>query len=750
MEETKHIHISDYDYPLPDKRIAKYPLAERDASKLLVYRNGTVSEDVFRQLPDYLEPGSLMVFNNTKVIQARLHFHKATGALIEVFCLEPHQPHDYAQAFAQTGSCSWLCMVGNLKKWKEGPLARTLQVGNRTVTLTAERVAPRGTSYEVRFAWDAPDLSFAEVLDAIGELPIPPYLNRPTEASDLTTYQTVYSKIKGSVAAPTAGLHFTDRVLAALDARGVERDEITLHVGAGTFKPVKSEEIQGHEMHAEWIAVTRHTVDRLLAHGGRCTAVGTTSVRTLESLYYVGVLIHDHPDAAEEDLHVPQWMPYDYAARPGRPLSTVEALIEVRDWLERNGLPALHTSTRIIIAPGYTFHVVDRIVTNFHQPKSTLLLLVSAFVGGDWRRIYDYALGHGFRFLSYGDSSLLFRASAQPHDNAGERLPLVDEQGRVVGSATRGECHDGSKRLHPVVHLHVFNTQGQLYLQRRPQWKDIQPGRWDTAVGGHVDFGEATDEALRREAAEEIGLTAFRARPLDRYVFESRRERELVHSFCTTTDAPLRPSAELDGGRFWSGDEIRAQLGKDVFTPNFEQEFRRLFPLTFRRAGETDIPLLRSLADASFRPTYRDILEPQQMEYMMEWMYSAESLRGQLAGGHVFFIAEDDEGPCGYVSVEQQGPDLFHLQKIYLLPSRQGRGYGRRLFRQATDYIEAVHPAPCTVELNVNRHNCAVGFYEHMGMTRSRSGDFDIGGGFYMNDYIMALQLPREPSATSR
>lgn len=406
-EATKHIQIKDYDYALPEERIAKYPKAVRDESKLLLYRNGEVREDVFYHLPDYLPAGALMVFNNTKVIQARLHFRKATGALIEVFCLEPHEPADYQQSFAQTGSVVWTCLVGNLKKWKEGALERTVDVAGTPLTLRAERIGVCGTGHLVRFSWERPGVSFSEVLDAVGELPIPPYLHRETEESDLQTYQTVYSKVEGSVAAPTAGLHFTERVLEALDRKGVERDEITLHVGAGTFKPVKSEEIAGHTMHSEWIAVRRETIARLLRHGGQCIAVGTTSVRTLESLYYIGVMLRRRPDATQDDLHVPQWLPYDYADSDGSPLSTVEALQEVADYLDRNGLPVLHASTQLLIAPGYTYHVVRTMVTNFHQPKSTLLLLVSAFVGGDWRRIYDYALSHDFRFLSYGDSSLL-------------------------------------------------------------------------------------------------------------------------------------------------------------------------------------------------------------------------------------------------------------------------------------------------------------------------------------------------------
>ena len=403
QKDTKHIKISEFNYPLPDERIAKFPLANRDESKLLVYRQGEVSEDRFTSLPDYLEPGEMMVFNNTKVIQARLHFRKETGALIEVFCLEPIAPNDYVLSFQQTKKCSWLCMVGNLKKWKEGTLKREVEVKGKTITLSATRGECRGTSHWIDFEWDDDSLTFADVLEAVGELPIPPYLNRETQESDKQTYQTVYSKIKGSVAAPTAGLHFTERVLKALDEKGIEREELTLHVGAGTFKPVKSEEIEGHEMHTEYISVNKGTIEKLIAHGGKTIAVGTTSVRTLESLYYIGILIHLNPEANQEELHVKQWMPYE----PHPVLTPVESLQNILDYLKRNNMEALHTSTQIIIAPGYEYKIVKKIVTNFHQPQSTLLLLVSAFVKGDWKKIYDYALSHDFRFLSYGDSSLL-------------------------------------------------------------------------------------------------------------------------------------------------------------------------------------------------------------------------------------------------------------------------------------------------------------------------------------------------------
>ena len=421
--DTKHIKISDYNYDLPDERIAKFPIAQRDHSKLLVYKHGEVSDDVFHHLPTYLPQGSLMIFNNTKVIQARLHFRKETGALIEVFLMEPAEPTDYELMFQTTGHCSWLCMIGNLKKWKEGSLKRDFEIKGNKLTLSAtmrcgdalgseaQKMVAKGggTNYWVDFDWDNDKVSFAEILEAVGELPIPPYLNRKTEESDKTTYQTVYSKIKGSVAAPTAGLHFTDAVLKDLDAHGIDREEVTLHVGAGTFKPVKSLEIEGHQMHTEYIVVHRRSLEKLIKHECRVIAVGTTSVRTIESLYYMGVHLLKHPEANEDDLHVKQWDPYELSEDGNlvdgiTPMQAIQAII---DYLDRNGLEALHSSTQIIIAPGYQYKIVKMLVTNFHQPQSTLLLLVSAFLKGDWKKVYDYALSHDFRFLSYGDSSLL-------------------------------------------------------------------------------------------------------------------------------------------------------------------------------------------------------------------------------------------------------------------------------------------------------------------------------------------------------
>lgn len=331
-EDPRHIHISEYNYPLPDERIAKFPLPTRDQSKLLIYRRGEVSEDVFTSLPEYLPQGSLMIFNNTKVIQARLHFRKETGALIEVFCLEPIQPNDYVLNFQQTVHAAWLCMIGNLKKWKDGQLKREMTVKGFPITLTATRGECKGTSHWVDFAWDNPEVTFADILEVFGELPIPPYLNRDTEESDKETYQTVYSKIKGSVAAPTAGLHFTPRVLDALQEKGIDLEELTLHVGAGTFKPVKSEEIEGHEMHTEYISVNRSTIKKLIDHDGCAIAVGTTSVRTLESLYHIGVTLAENPYATEEELRVKQWQPYEKYDQ----IPPVVALQKILGYLERN------------------------------------------------------------------------------------------------------------------------------------------------------------------------------------------------------------------------------------------------------------------------------------------------------------------------------------------------------------------------------------------------------------------------------
>lgn len=399
------IYIADYNYPLPDERIAKYPLVERDHSKLLVYQpkevrgeglevRGEVAEDLFYNVGNYIAPGSLLVYNNTRVIQARLEFHKPTGARIEIFCLEPLTPHDYQLSLGSTTGCTWKCMVGNAKKWHLESLE--LKVASLKITLRAFKEETIGNTYAIRFEWDNENVSFAEILDAIGELPIPPYLNRKTEESDKTTYQTVYSRIKGSVAAPTAGLHFTQNVLNDLRHRGIHTDEVTLHVGAGTFLPVKTADANQHTMHTEIIAVPKTTIENIIAHLGRIVAVGTTSMRTLESLYFMG---------CSRSAHVSQFEPYE---KPYT-LSAKEALQQLLDWMDTTGQETLHAETQIMIKPGYTFHVVDQLITNFHQPQSTLLLLVSAFVGGDWRTIYDYALAHGFRFLSYGDSSILNR-----------------------------------------------------------------------------------------------------------------------------------------------------------------------------------------------------------------------------------------------------------------------------------------------------------------------------------------------------
>lgn len=438
--DPRNIEIKNYDYPLPDERIAKYPLSLRDQSKLLVWHPsaelnadgtcvGTIEEHHFFELPDQIPAGSMIVFNNTRVIQARLHFHKPTGGVVEVFCLEPEAPKDYQQNFASEHECVWTCLVGNSKKWKEGSLSISVQLQDgREVTLYCERAGELGPSQKIRFYWDggATPISFAQLLDAMGELPIPPYLNRETEEKDKDTYQTVYSKIKGSVAAPTAGLHYTPEVLEHLQQKGCTLQYLTLHVGAGTFKPVKSETIEGHDMHTEFISVPRQVIENIHAFlnnrplGAKLIATGTTSVRTLESLYYIGEKLdvlrtkfgadwtsEVHP----EDMIVHQWEPYDLE----HTMSLTDSLAVILDYLQASGQDTLVTATQILIAPGFQYRLIDGIVTNFHMPQSTLLLLVSALVDGEslvgenWHRIYRYALDHDFRFLSYGDSSVLFR-----------------------------------------------------------------------------------------------------------------------------------------------------------------------------------------------------------------------------------------------------------------------------------------------------------------------------------------------------
>ncbi len=406
----KPIYIADYNYPLPDERIAKYPLAERDHSKLLVYRNGQVSEDVFYHVGDYIASDSLLIYNNTRVIQARLEFHKATGARIEIFCLEPIAPHDYQLSLGSTTGCTWKCMVGNVKKWHDESLE--FRVESLGVTLRAYKEQTMGNTFAIRFEWNGDNISFAEILDAAGELPIPPYLNRKTEESDKTTYQTVYSRIKGSVAAPTAGLHFTDKVLNDLRNRGIETDEVTLHVGAGTFLPVKTADANEHTMHTEIIAVPKATIKHIISKLGKIVAVGTTSMRTLESLYFIGAKLRNTgiSEYRNTEIHVGQFEPYEEVRSETVSLCEVrEKLQAIIDYLDATHQETLHAETQIMIKPGYSFRIVDQLITNFHQPQSTLLLLVSAFVGGDWKTIYDYALSHDFRFLSYGDSSILTR-----------------------------------------------------------------------------------------------------------------------------------------------------------------------------------------------------------------------------------------------------------------------------------------------------------------------------------------------------
>ena len=407
IDDIRALRIADYDYPLPDERIAKHPLAQREQCKLLYYKCGEpMQERCFWEVPSLLPERSMLIYNNTRVINARLRFRKETGSTIEIFCLEPVMPRDYEQIFQTTGHCVWQCLVGNSKRWKQGPLTQVVTIDGHEVTLAATRGEQRGNAWEIAFDWDHEQCTFADVLEAIGEIPIPPYLNRGTEASDSTDYQTVYSHIDGSVAAPTAGLHFTDEVLHECDRRGITRREITLHVGAGTFQPVKSEHIGDHLMHYEFISVPRSVIQDIINAPGPIIAVGTTSVRTLESLYYVGQTLENDPDADEQALTVTQWMPYTTPCR----ISTQQALQNIIDYLDRHHADTYMGSTQLMIAPGFQYRVVSGMITNFHQPQSTLLLLVAAFVGQErWRPMYDFAMEHGFRFLSYGDAQLLLR-----------------------------------------------------------------------------------------------------------------------------------------------------------------------------------------------------------------------------------------------------------------------------------------------------------------------------------------------------
>jgi S-adenosylmethionine:tRNA ribosyltransferase-isomerase len=401
----KDVDLTGYDYELPDERIAQYPADERDSSKLLISEAGRISEDIFRRIGDYLPSGSLLVFNNTRVIRARILFRKDTGASIEILCLEPLSPLEYELSFSSREPVEWKCLIGNLKKWKGGLIFTSFKFSGKTYELKAEKLSSEGEAWRVRFSWNNNDLSFGEVIEAIGHIPLPPYIIREDNSEDVTRYQTVYSRVKGSVAAPTAGLHFTENVLKELLAEGIKQAEITLHVGAGTFQPVKSQNISGHEMHYEHFFITAETIKQILENNGKIIPVGTTSVRTLESLYWLGVKLTKDPAFSRGEIILKQWEIYDIETN----ISVKESMEAILNLLKERKQSVLHASTGIIIIPGYKFRMINGMITNFHQPRSTLLLLVSAWSGKRWKEIYDYALRHEFRFLSYGDCSLLLK-----------------------------------------------------------------------------------------------------------------------------------------------------------------------------------------------------------------------------------------------------------------------------------------------------------------------------------------------------
>ena len=400
MQTIRDLSIEAYDYPLPENRIAKYPLAERDASKLLVLKGNHIEETQFRHIGDYLPEKALLVFNETKVIRARLRFQKDTGAPIEIFCLEPDD--DYQIAFSSPAPVRWKCLVGNSKRWREGTLHQTLSIEGKDVVLNAQRLQKNDQYSEIEFSWSPSHIPFATVLEAAGEIPLPPYLHRDAEPEDRDRYQTVFARYDGSVAAPTAGLHFTKPLLELLKEKGFDLDEVTLHVGAGTFRPVATATIGEHTMHSETIVVKRSLIQHLIdATGKNIIPVGTTSTRTLESLYWIGMMLYEQ-GMDLRDLHVEQWYPY----QTHQPLATADALQTIINYLDRHQLTQLEASTSLMIAPSYSMKVITGLITNFHQPKSTLLLLVSALIGERWKDVYQYALDHDFRFLSYGDSCL--------------------------------------------------------------------------------------------------------------------------------------------------------------------------------------------------------------------------------------------------------------------------------------------------------------------------------------------------------
>lgn len=406
MIRVEDISVNDFTYDLPEERIAKYGLTERDQSKLLVWNASSITDDHFYNIPRHIPEGSMLVFNNTRVIKARLIFHKSTGARIELFCLEPIEPAEYSSSFSQTKSCRWKCIVGNLKKWKDGTLEETITIKETPIVFTAQKIKELGDSLDILFSWDDDRFSFAEVLEASGNIPIPPYLQRESEVIDLQSYQTIYSKVKGSVAAPTAGLHFTENVLYLLKQKKIDCEEITLHVGAGTFRPVKSDTIFGHKMHTEHFIVNREFIKKVIRHKNKIIAVGTTSVRTIESLYWMGCKILSEPDIEPSKLSVLQWEPYQSECVAVTRESSFNAIY---NYMQKKGLDELSSSTQVIIMPGYEFKVIQGMITNFHQPQSTLLLLIAAFLGDQWKEIYEHALKNNYRFLSYGDSNLYIK-----------------------------------------------------------------------------------------------------------------------------------------------------------------------------------------------------------------------------------------------------------------------------------------------------------------------------------------------------